>query len=619
MRINPQLSQDWTSRPTLYPVRAKWLRRTDAIAQIVGAGGIVIGHGLRQSGLISPAFGGVVLAAMALIAVGISIRFRWSLAKESFSRRHFATVAISTFWIVGLILAIILGPILPDTNGDGPGGARWWGVVHVSEILLAFYSLIGAVRGIRRFAAGGVQPAILLVSSFLALITLGTIALMLPVCRATPAGQPSEGAPFDVAVFTATSASCVTGLIVVDTPTYWSQFGQCIILLLFQIGGLGIMTFGAFFAVIAGRNVRLNEFKTMRELLSSGSVGSMRQLVLAVVGFTIGCELIGAILLSGLWEDLPLVERIKMSVFHSVSAFCNAGFALTEDSFVGMAHSWRVSGVLATLIIIGGLGFSVLFNLVICGRSVIRTWWRGRYSSAAGPRIRLRLETKLALLTTAILLWAGWITIFVLEEPTVDPAKAISKSDAWFQSVTFRTAGFNTVDLGELQPATKLVAILLMVIGASPGSTGGGMKTIVFAIGVLGIVAVLRGRTHVEAFGRTISESIINRAFAIVFVTVFTLMITTILLVIFERRPELFLDHLFEATSAVGTVGVSTTVDNLDGTRSSTTQSLSLPSRFVIIFAMLLGRVGPLTLLLALSGDQPQARYQYPTETVSLG
>lgn len=595
------------------------MRRIDALAQLVGVTGIAIGHGLRDSGLVSAEFGGLVMLSMAVITLGIFLRFRWSLARQSFARRHWTTVGAGATWLFGLIVVIIVGPLLSDPNGPEIGGRRFWGLIYWSELVLGTYAISGAVRGVRKFASGGLQPALLLVFSFLFLISVGTAMLMLPVSRLDSYDEPGRHAPFHIALFTATSASCVTGLVVVDTPTYWSHFGQMVILVLFQIGGLGIMSFGAFFAVIAGRNVRLNEFKTMRELFSSGTVGSLRQLVLAVLGFTLASELIGTILLMPYWSDLPFPERLWMSTFHSVSAFCNAGFALTENSFVGSGSSWHVSGVLAGLIIVGGLGFSVLFNLFHYGLAHVRGRFRNPFVAATPHRIRLRVDTKMILITTFALLVGGCGLIFLLERTGTGEGAAISLSDAWFQSVTFRTAGFNTVDLGSLQPSTKLVAILLMLIGASPGSTGGGVKTTVFAVCILGVESVLRGRNKVEAFGRSLSETTVNRALAILFVSVVTVMTTTILLVIFEQRPELFLDHLFEATSAVGTVGVSTTVANVEGGWISTTQSLSLPSQMVIVVAMFLGRIGPLTLLLALAGNPQTVRYEFPAEAVTLG
>lgn len=609
----------WISRPSVYPERAKWLRRTDAIAQLLGASAIIVGHGLRRSGVIPWELGLIPFLAMFVISTAIFVRFRWSLAQPSFFRRHFWTASAAMAWSAGVLLVLIIGPALPDTNGADPGGARWWWCVHVSELILGVYSITGAIHALRAFASRGFNPAILLVTSFLALIAVGTVLLMLPVSRSDAVGELFFSQLFLNALFTATSASCVTGLIVVDTPTYWSPIGQLFILCLFQVGGLGIMTFSAFFAVVAGRNVRLSEFATLRDLLSSEGVGDVRKLIMAIIGLTIFLEFVGALLLLPMFVDLPWGRRLFMAMFHSVSAFCNAGFALTENSFVGMGETWCVSGVLAGLIILGGLGFGAIYNSASFLGSECKRILQNRMFKVPAARHRLRLETKLVLVSTVTLLLGGWMSIYLFERTGPQPKESISVADAWFQSVTFRTAGFNTVDLGEFQPATKLVAIFLMMIGASPGSTGGGIKTIVFAVGAVGLFNVIRGRRKVEVFRRTLSDTTVSRALAIVFASIGTVMATTILLVVFEGRPELFLDHMFEAASAVGTVGVSSTVQIDTHEYASTTFSLTTPSRYVIIVAMFLGRIGPLTLLLALAGEGRQVRYEYPTERVTLG
>ncbi|MCA8997899.1 MAG: hypothetical protein KDA80_12965 [Planctomycetaceae bacterium] len=618
--MDPQfdIAREWMRKPTLHPERARWLRRVDALAQIIGVTALVMGHGVRRTGIPPWEFGAIQLLCMAIITVAIAVRYRWSLAKLSFTRRHLATVLAAAVWTAGIAVVTIIGPILPDLNEARFGGGRWWGYIEVTEVVLLAYSAFGIVAGLRRVSSGGINPAFLLVLSFVLLISVGTGILMLPICRETSEFEAHTGAPFLTALFTATSAACVTGLIVEHTGNYWSFVGQLVILMLFQVGGLGIMTFGAFFAAIAGRNVRLSEFATLRDLFSTEGLGDLRRLIFVILGYTLFLELIGAILLMGLWSDLPWGQRVFMSVFHSVSAFCNAGFALTEDSFVGMAHHWQVRYAIPLLIIVGGLGFAVVYNLqqyvsIALQRILDREPFRLPHK-----RPRIRLTTRLVLVTTGVLLVAGTLGIYLLERTAADHHR-IAWDDAWFQSVTFRTAGFNTVDLGQLQPGTKLLGILLMAIGASPGSTGGGMKTTVFAVTFVGLISVMRGRERVEVFGRTLPAINLNRALAILFVTLISVMTTTLLLVTFEKRPDYFLDHMFEAASAVGTVGVSSTIPLDNGEMGSVTSSLSTPSRIVIIFAMFLGRVGPLTLLLALAGEGPSIRYEYPSEKVTLG
>ncbi|MFG0295710.1 MAG: TrkH family potassium uptake protein [Maioricimonas sp. JB045] len=602
-----------------YPQLTRALRWTDGAAQVVGVISVAVGHGLRNVEAYPWAFELVAVLAMASVAVGILARYRWSLRRPTFFSRHRPEVITSLLWSAGVLLAVIIGPLLPF--GDSVNNSRWFAITRLSEFLIVAYSLAGAIRGVRRIAARGTNPALLLVGSFVVLVALGTAALMLPRARQFADDAPDQGgAPFLVALFTSTSASCVTGLTVVDTNTYWSRFGQAVILVLFQVGGLGIMTFGGFFAIAAGRSIQLREYATLRDLLASEPMGDLRRLVLAIIGFTISSELIGAVLLSGLWPDKPWPERAFLSLFHSVSAFCNAGFALTENSFVGLAHRWQIWGVLSGLIIVGGFGFPSL-QQIVANFPLRRLSLRSRiYHEPVDRPRRPSLTSRLVLLTTLGLLAVGTLGIYTLEHsvPSTE-AEPISLADAWFQSVTFRTAGFNTVDLGALQPTSKLLAIALMFIGASPGSTGGGVKTVVFAITLLSVVSIVRSRPNLECMHRTIPTSVASRALGILFLAIATLMTVTMLLVFFEQRPALFMDHLFEAASAVGTVGVSTSVTLPDQTVTSTTQSLSSASRVVIIVAMFLGRVGPLTFLLGMAGSSSPAEYSYPAERVTLG
>jgi len=543
------------------------------------------------------------VAVGVLIAVG-AVRYHWSLRRLTWLREHRARLVLLTLWLAGTgLIAVELGWLLRLLSADGSPMTslfRW------SEIIVAMTALVEVVKGGRRAAAGSASPAVLLVASFLILTGIGTLILMLPAARAENVG----GAPFSVALFTATSASCVTGLMVVPTGSYWSTTGHCVILGLFQIGGLGIMTWGAFFALVSGQQLQFRESATMRQLLESEGLGDGRRLLVAILIFTLLCEAAGAVAISGLWSDRTPGERIFASIFHSVSGFCNAGFSLMDNGFKGMGHRWQVWGGLCTLIIVGGLGFSVLYNIVIVLRSRLRMTGRAPLFDIAAHGARLTVTSRLVLISVACLLLGGTVLIYVLEQAAAGSEAVVQgPADAWFQSVTFRTAGFATVDPGELQPATRLLAIALMFIGASPGSTGGGVKTICFVLALLAVLSVLRGRSRVEIFGRHIPQPLLNRAMAIMAIGLLVVLLCTGLLVLFERQPERFLDHLFESTSAFATVGVSTGI----------TPDLTPPSRLVIIVTMFVGRVGPLTLLMALAGRTTDARYDYPAERVLLG
>lgn len=594
-------------RDSLHPERVRRLRFWDAVVQVLAIGAVVFWAGLRHTSPVAQIeLGLFVIAAMGWLTASVAMRYRWSLARTSFLQANRAAAIISALWLVAALGVLVFGPLLTDTAGREL--SRFDAFVAVTMTAAILRGAVQTILLIRRVTAGATDPALVLVTSFLVLIAVGTVLLMLPRSRAETAAEP---AGFLTALFTATSAACVTGLVVETTGTYWSPFGQTVIMGLFQVGGLGIMTCGAFFAVASGRRMLFRESATLRDMLESEQLGDVRRLVLSILVFTLLAELIGAVAISGLWADEPLGERIRQSVFHSVSAFCNAGFSLTGKSFVDSGHRWQVWGGVAGLIVIGSTGFSVLYDLTLWTRARVRALSFGTLLRKPGAHVRLSLTTRLAATTTIVLLIAGTAVYYLLES-TSDVEKPDGNSplaEAWFQSVTFRTAGFNTVDHGELQPATKLFAIFLMFIGASPGSTGGGVRTVCFALTTLALVSILRGRNRVEVAGRTIPQDQVNRALAIVWLGIVIVMTATILLTILEGRKTQVVDYMFEATSAFATVGVSTGI----------TPKLSSASRVVIIVTMFVGRVGPLTVLMALAGRQRDARYDYPDERVTLG
>jgi trk system potassium uptake protein TrkH len=323
-----------------------------------------------------------------------------------------------------------------------------------------------------------------------------------------------------------------------------------------------------------------------------------------------------------LWDDRPFSEQAFFSVFHAVSAFCNAGFDLTGQSFVGLGARWQVWGVIAGLIIIGGLGFGTLYNIAHTATARLRrspgpvNSWLPSVGDriAPGRPARLTVTTRLVIAMTVLLLFAGTIWHFVYEATeggTLDNAPFGQRlADSWFQSVTYRTAGFNSIDLSKLRPASLLFAIVLMFIGASPVSTGGGVKTVTVAVAWLAVAGILRGRTQTEAFGRSIPDEVVKRALTVIAIGVATLFFVALLLASFEDESHIpMIDLMYEAASACGTVGVTTGI----------TSQLTPPSQIVLMCAMFLGRVGPLTLLLGVAGQRQSADYSYPDERVTLG
>jgi trk system potassium uptake protein TrkH len=493
----------------------------------------------------------------------------------------------------------------------------------------------------RLLATLRVRPALLFVGSFLTLIAFGTGLLLLPV--ATAPGQAETG--FTDALFTATSAVCVTGLTVVDTGTHWSTLGRYVVLALVQLGGLGLMTFGSIFAIVLWRGMRVRESVVMREVLSHDLLATVGRAVIFILLTTFGIEIVGAALLMGLWDHsataatITLAERVEYSVFHSICAFCNAGFSLYRDNLVHYASAWQTWLLFPLLIIVGGIGFNVLYNFA----RVVRY---GIFSRTRVPlaRKRMSLHTKLAVVTTVCLLAGGTGLAFLFETfpgppearcaTATDPVAAAANqpaeagagageasppmgrswierlAGAWFLSTTARTAGFNTVDMARLSPPTKFLTVGLMFVGASPGSTGGGIKTVTLAVIVCGIGSVLRGRTDLpHAFRRTITRDVVLRALAVTALSAIWVAAVAMVVSAWGLRPDgqaTFLDVLFETTSAFATVGLST----------GTTPLLTMAGRLLIILTMFIGRVGPLTLLVAMQGRAERPRWAYPAEPV---
>lgn len=605
------------------PGQRRVVRIAEVVAQCVGVTAAILRNGLREpSTALSIELGATVIVSLAILLVCMIVRDRASLARETFRQRHLFRFALLVSWIVVSASIVLVGP---DTFGFPVGTPVYEAWFSWSDSIIVLRALIGLIGLTRGAASGLLSPALLLVGTFAVLITVGTLLLLLPKCRAHDAPRLEWVDQVRVAAFTATSASCVTGLIVVPTAgehAYWSRTGQTVILILIQVGGLGIMTCGAFFALMTSRSLRLRETATLREIFDPDQPVNVRRMLFAILAFTLGSELIGAVLMSTMWPEKPFGERAYFSVYYAVSAFCNAGFDLSGHSFMGDGDRWQVGGVLAALVVFGGLGFGTHYNLAHV--AVTRLRWRSfrlrtpalPFTTRGTPGLpaRLTISTRLVLVMTFILLVSGttWNLFFEALPGGTLHDESISErfADAWFQSVVSRTAGFNTVDLADLRPATKLFFVVLMFVGAAPVSTGGGVKVTAVAVTVLAIVAIMRGRPRTEAFGRTIGDEVVRRAMTVVAIGGATLIAVTLLLAAFENESDFqLIDLMYEASSACSTVGVSTGI----------TSQLTPASQVVLIVAMFLGRVGPLTLLLGLAGQRQTVDYEYPEERVTLG
>ena len=440
-----------------------------------------------------------------------------------------------------------------------------------------------------------ITPARIIIFGFLLLILLGTLLLMLPF-----ATRERGGAPFADALFTAASATCVTGLVVHDTATYWSLFGQLVILFLIQVGGMGVVTMAVAIFIFSGKRIGLRQRWVMQESISAPQMGGIVRMTGFILRTAFAIEGLGAAVLAirfcpqfGLWRGL------WYSVFHAVSAFCNAGFDLMGQkapfsSLTGFAGDPVVNLTVMLLIVVGGLGFL--------------TW--GDIAAHHLHFREYRLQSKLILVTTGVLLLSGAL-FFLLYEFRLPRWEALSPGEtvlaALFQSVTPRTAGFNTVELAQMSRPSQLMTLLLMLTGGSPGSTAGGFKTTTLAVLLLCAAAVFRRRRSAQCFGRRLQESAVQNACAIFLLYILLFLTGGILICCIDRVP--LMDALFEAASAIGTVGLS-----LGGTAR-----FSAISRLILIFLMYFGRVGGLTMICAVTTGNGTAASQYPQEQVTVG
>lgn len=615
MTINQRGQQVLAGAATRNPRWNQGLKVVDGFLMAAGAAAVVVEQGSSGAHTMFSGEAGL-LASAVMLAVSFNMLLcgYWSLQRSAFLYENQLPIAFSAIWLIGLPIVAFRcqGMLGSGLYAGSLGGALAW-----SELVLIFRSLLGFLRLLRAIETSTSNPVLVFAASFLIVIMIGTALLSLPVSRAPVAAADGsgtvtkDGAPFLVALFTSTSAACVTGLTVVDTGTYWSPIGMLVIACLIQVGGLGIMMFGAFFSLIAARSFELRENVFLGSLLESQNLQIVRRLVMSIFAFTIGAELVGAVLLSTLWPELPFPERMAYGAFHSVSAFCNAGFALRSNQFEGWGNRWQIYAVVPTLVIVGGLGFAVLQDVSGYITARIERAMQPRWSRNRKTPPRLTLSSKIVLVTTFALLAGGMLSFFLVERNELLKAMPVEQqlTEAWFQSVTCRTAGYNTLPQSQLHPASKLIAIVLMFIGASPISTGGGVKTTIAAIGFIAGWSILRGNERVEVAGRTLADALVKRAATIFALGLNVVLISTFMVVLIENRGSQFLDHLFEVTSAFGTVGLS----------AVTTDRLKPASQLVLIVTMFIGRVGPLTLLLALAGRVSPPSVEYPLERVCLG
>ncbi|MFA5329461.1 MAG: potassium transporter TrkG [Prolixibacteraceae bacterium] len=516
----------------------------------------------------------------------------------NFSKRKLHHLMID-FVIFCFGLAILWFTNYPD-NITEPVSIFFTGEIPILSIsfLLIFTEANKLFSVINSF---NIPAALLFVSSFLIIILVGSVLLMLPNAHTQPISYLD-------ALFTSTSAVCVTGLLVVDTSTMFTTTGQIIILSLIQIGGLGIMTFTGFLGYIFTGSASFRERFMLRDLLSSENLGSLFKILTKIIMFTFFIELIGAVVI---YLNTPemIGDKFLFSIFHSISAFCNAGFStLPEGLFTSEVRtSYSIHMTIAFLIVLGGIGFPVILSLYQYFKRLFTSLvlaFRGKKTTYARNR---NINNSMVLTTTLILLLVGMFMYFWLEKDnSLRDLSAIQKiAVTFFCSVSARTAGFNVADISLWGYPTIFLMIFLMWVGASPGSTGGGIKTTTFAIALRAAWNFIRGNTNLEVQNRTIGSGTIIRVLAVIILSIGIIFIGFMALLISEpaKNP---VHLLFESFSAFGTVGLSLVH----------TSTLNEYSKWIVIFLMFIGRVGPLTLLTGIFITNRKKYYKYPVQDV---
>ncbi len=564
---------------------------------IIGILSIIIEYGFNLSSEQSELMQAVSIVVVIIFFVYQTVSFFIAGSKKEYIKSHLVESVILLIIILELLLTLTGNSLLLKLGER----LRIKDITYLYIVAAQIYIVLGVIAGTLRINSkileSRIHPARLFIGSFLATILVGTGLLMLPA--ATTSGNFS----FPDALFTSTSAVCVTGLVTVDTATYFTLFGKIVILGLIQIGGLGLMTYTTFFALFLSGGLGLKEKFILREMMHEDNLGAITKVIVQIILTTLFIELLGAgFLFFSIQHYYPSVpQAIGISIFHSVSAFCNAGFSLytLNMSDIIIQNNIVFIVTISLLIILGGIGFTTILNF---HRFFKYYPYYNRF------RVEIPLQYKMVIFTTIALILAGTFMTYLFEYE--HSLKGFSTGDkilhSYFQSVSTRTAGFNTIDMSQLSMPTSLFYIFLMFVGASPGGTGGGIKTTTFAIFILALAALFRNSEEINLKRRKIPTEIVKRALMIFLLSVLFILTGIFLLSVTETHS--LLDISFEAFSAAGTVGLSRGI----------TPYLTDPGKYIIILLMFIGRVGPLTIIYALSKAGETKNYKLPEENVSL-
>ncbi len=591
MRYVPHIGRDLLLRAVLL-----------IIAGLCGLVGLILelGHALPPD---VPGVGLLFGLALVCFVTELVLAARAAPSWPDFLRRRWPAVALTALLVLQILFLLVAG----DASWVRRLGER----VHlrsltqlylvVTQVYVAALLLVNLPRLHARYASVRVRPGLTFLMIFLGAIFAGAGLLCLP--RATP---PTAPISFLDAVFTATSAVCVTGLTVRDTATQFTGLGQAVILILIQLGGLGIMSVGAAMAYFMGQGIGIREGSAMREMFQVPGLEQVARLLRFIAAWTFVAEAVGAVVLFFAFEPLipATAPRLFSAVFHSVSAFCNAGFSLFSRNLEGPAATGPILGTIATLIILGGLGFAVAYNLLIW----LRSRWRRRIWRQRRP-VRLMIQTRVMLLGTIILLAGGTVGIALLEwNGILAGLPPLSRlGHAFIQSVVCRTAGFNSLPIGAFGAPALFLMIILMFIGAGSGSTAGGVKITTLAVLWGDLRAIAAGRNQIRLFDREIGMLTEQQATVVLLAGGVFGALGTFALLITDGRE--LLATVFEVVSALGTVGLSTGL----------TTELTPAGKVVLILLMYVGRVGILTFAYGVVGPRRDRDVRMPTGDLMVG
>ncbi|MGV0827311.1 TrkH family potassium uptake protein [Empedobacter brevis] len=570
---------------------AKWVQQFVVLLHLAALTALVVDYGFT----LTP---NILASIMTLYIFVLVIGVCFTILKYYYHRKEFI---LSVFIFDVLSVLFVLYCLCKQLSTGGLSEITHWIRIAVFLKLIREFT-----RPRLSYKRSLLNPAQLFIISFMGLILIGTLLLMLP--KAT-----YQGISFVDAMFTSTSAVCVTGLIVVDTSSYFTPFGQTIIMLLIQVGGLGILTFASYFSYFFKGGSTYENQLALSDMTNSEKIGEVFTTVKRILVITFLIESIGAILIFfSLDKSLipSFYDRIYFSVFHSVSAFCNAGFSTLPNGMMesGYVYNYPLQFIIVVIFVFGGLGFPIVINSVrylkhLIARYILRfVEKRNNYR----PWI-LTLSNKINLLTTSILIVVGTLIIYIKEyynvlEGHAGVGKVIT---ALFTATTPRTAGFNSIDFSQLHFSSIIIIIFLMWVGASPASTGGGIKTSTFAIATLNYLSLARGKSKIEVFRREIADISVRRAFAVMSLSLLIIGGSVFLISHYDKHVKL-LDIAFESFSAYSTVGLSLGI----------TGDLSSESKMVLVATMFIGRVSMLTILIAFFKKVKQANYHYPSDEI---